>query len=136
MHCICVRFVFFLFVPPRVIKDKVVNRKKIFWNCRLFEFRQVTSRAGNSNENTNKQISVSGKRTLLWNPLLIFLVQLAERWKFQNKFSCSVTFHIYNPGSNTNKLHHIHHLVLQIFWHTRLSTTYEWIVFCNERICC
>ena len=33
--------------------------------------------------------------TLLWIfPLLIFLVQLAERREFQNNFSCSIPYHI------------------------------------------
>ena len=48
------RFGFFsLFVPARVIKDKVGNRNCYFEITAFLNSKQGTSRAGNSNENTN-----------------------------------------------------------------------------------
>ena len=81
----------------RVIYHRVRNRKNYFEIAAILNFEWGTSRAGISNENktTNKHISVTAKCNILWIfPLLIFLVQLAERREFQKNFSCSVPYHI------------------------------------------
>ena len=65
-------------VTPRVIYDRVRNRKNYFEIAAFLNFELGTSRVVNSNENTNtnKHISVAAKCNITLNfPLLIFLNQ-------------------------------------------------------------
>ena len=48
-------------VTLRVIYDRVQNRKNYFEIAAFLNFERVTSRVGNSNENTNAHISVAAK---------------------------------------------------------------------------
>ena len=56
---------------PKVIYDRVRNRKNYFEIAAFFNFERGTSRAGNSNENkntnTNKHISVAAKCNITLN---------------------------------------------------------------------
>ena len=63
----------------RVMYDRVRNKEIYVEMTAFFNFEEEISNVGNSYENKN------------WIfPLLIFLIQLAERQKFQNNISCSI----------------------------------------------
>ena len=54
-------------VLARVIYDRVQNRKNYFEIATFFNFERGTARAGNSNENKNKHMSVASKCNITLN---------------------------------------------------------------------
>ena len=67
-------------MEPRVIYDRVRNKKNYFEIAAFLNFEQGTSRVGNSNENTNKHVSVAAKCNISWNfPALDILRSIGRK---------------------------------------------------------